>query len=523
MLKDLVRSTSLANLYFISVWAWLLAGSLNPQAQFARYQRNGYVGVIINVLLLSLIFFIATTLVKRSGNTRLIGAARWTFLIALIVPISGLVQTQFLSVESETASSISTKDIIVTVALVAALLFVVVRFHDRVVNIFAALILVISPFALWTLGTTVYLVTQFEDKEPAPLIAQTEQTSPRIVWFIFDEMDQRLLFDERPVDLVLPELDRLKGESIYATQAHSPSMDTLTSLPSLITGRIVSSASVTNPARVMVNFEAADGAVDWGSQPNLFSEARKLGRNTALAGWYHPYCRIIGDSLTRCMFREIKSVPLVPMMLHQLRTVVLSAPLAASLVDIQDDDLVRRRPIQKGNHQERLRTYLELLNEAEQTVVDPNLGVVLVHWSIPHEPPIYDRNDRVLVTAKGGSYLDNLALVDKTIGDLRRKMESAGIWNDTVLLVTSDHPLRKESGRRFANKMRRQNKQIDLELDNRVPFVLKLAYQKEGLIYDREFNTVLTKDLFLTLIKREISTPESVVGWLNQTRSVIQP
>src|SRR2546425_7901138 len=33
---------------------------------------------------------------------------------------------------------------------------------------------------------------------------------------------------------------------------------------------------------------------------NLFRRARALGYDTALIGWYHPYCRVLGSDLTRC-------------------------------------------------------------------------------------------------------------------------------------------------------------------------------------------------------------------------------
>ena len=43
----------------------------------------------------------------------------------------------------------------------------------------------------------------------------------------------------------------------------------------------------------------------WSAQPNVFSRAREIGGATALVGWYHPYCRVIGGDLTKCSFTVV--------------------------------------------------------------------------------------------------------------------------------------------------------------------------------------------------------------------------
>src|SRR5262249_35435519 len=42
-------------------------------------------------------------------------------------------------------------------------------------------------------------------------------------------------------------------------------------------------------------------ATNWRDQPTIFKRARELGVNAELVGWHHPYCRILGDSLVRCL------------------------------------------------------------------------------------------------------------------------------------------------------------------------------------------------------------------------------
>src|SRR2546423_46880 len=57
--------------------------------------------------------------------------------------------------------------------------------------------------------------------DPAPR-AQPARSLRRVVWLMFDELDQRITFEARPPGLELPELDRLRRESLYADAARPP-------------------------------------------------------------------------------------------------------------------------------------------------------------------------------------------------------------------------------------------------------------------------------------------------------------
>jgi hypothetical protein len=108
--------------------------------------------------------------------------------------------------------------------------------------------------------------------------------------------------------------------------------------------------------------------------------------------------------------------------------------------------------------------------------------------------------------------MDGAALTDLNLGELRREMEGAGVWNDTTVIISSDHWYRE------ANEM-------DGKMDHRVPFMIKLSGQTTGATYDRPFNTVLTQDLMLAILRGEVSTPQHVTRWLDEHREStrIQP
>ena len=68
--------------------------------------------------------------------------------------------------------------------------------------------------------------------DPAPL-KRTPPSLRRVVWLVFEELDQRIAFEARPPGLGLPELDRLRRESLYADAARPPAGTTEVVVPAL--------------------------------------------------------------------------------------------------------------------------------------------------------------------------------------------------------------------------------------------------------------------------------------------------
>jgi arylsulfatase A-like enzyme len=110
--------------------------------------------------------------------------------------------------------------------------------------------------------------------------------------------------------------------------------------------------------------------------------------------------------------------------------------------------------------------------------------------------------------------------VDRTFGDLRRAVEQAGLWDDTVVLVSSDHWWRTDIWPKDQSWTEEEQAIVSNSADHRVPFILKLKRQKEKVIYNTSFNTVLSQDLLLAALRGELSAPEDVTAWLDQHRSM---
>jgi arylsulfatase A-like enzyme len=147
------------------------------------------------------------------------------------------------------------------------------------------------------------------------------------------------------------------------------------------------------------------------------------------------------------------------------------------------------------------------LGEAKALANDTRFGFTLVHLPIPHAPHAYNRKtgEFTLGNSPIAGYVDSLALLDRTVGEIRRAMENAGTWDSTTVLFTSDHPYR-------------ESMQLDGKNDPRIPYILKLASQKEGVEYTPQFNAVLTADLLIAVLKGEIADAASAAAWLDRNR-----
>lgn len=103
-------------------------------------------------------------------------------------------------------------------------------------------------FLIFTINTGVALHKTSPDKllSYAKLTAEIPTISHRstspVIWIIFDELDERVGFRERPKDIKMPALDRFRGETTVATQAIPPGDVTLYAMPTLLLGKRIHAA-----------------------------------------------------------------------------------------------------------------------------------------------------------------------------------------------------------------------------------------------------------------------------------------
>jgi hypothetical protein len=508
--KDLVLALSFSNVLFLKGWMELVEGVRHPYYRAdGRHYWTDCAALMLDVALLALVFWVAVSAARRYRGGIAWPLARGTFLaffVFWLVLFYNVLRTQvpMLSLASLAGLLGRVPLSLLLLALLAGGAVVFRRLRLSPVRLAAGAVLVLSPFVPLTFANAIRVGATPSSgagpKSNSPPPALRGQPGPRVVWLVFDSLDFQLAMGERPSGLALPELDRLLSESLSATQARSPAPVTGRCLPALLTGRHVRRALPHGRDDLALTFQDTGEVGLWSRQPSLFSRARAAGRSTALIGWFHPYCRVLGHVTTRCAWRPFRA---------EGEALSLRGPMTELVSQILPPALRFSWPAwltadeARASRAAHIEAYQELLAEARTAVADPSIDLVFVHWPVPHWPYIYDRESEAFVFEPDAraSYLDNLVLADHTLGELRRDLERAGSWDTTAVLVTSDHAWPEASS-------------ITGRHDPRVPFILKLPGQQTPLEHDQPLDTVVAASLLEQIQSGEISTPDSAARWL---------
>jgi len=525
-----ILALSLANLCYFRAWRELLS----PQGLSYWYYWKEYPGypllgaLVLNVLVLAGIFRLGFYLSKRWEFGRKLQIAPIIFLLIFFRALNNI-RTEFDSLSTTHLRALFGKagyaaGVVLFLLLIA---LAIKRFGlIRVARAAALIVFIWSPFGLLGLVQATWLAAKYgrsisNEKTSAQPISQKTKTKPRVVWIIFDEMGQRLPFDERPSDLSLPEFDRLRAQSVFATQAFPPAGHTSQSIPALLTGQLIAAVRPAGPGELMFTLPNQTASIKLSETPTVFADANKLGFNSELVGWYHPYCRVIGNQLTRCYWHPATQrlqMPLLSFRKDLIRQNVGVLKLLPFTTSLQEKFLETQKRDYRSEH---LEDYKELMRRAVIAVTNRDSDLLFIHLPVPHPPYVFDRRRSATSISHDNGILDNLALADKALGELRQQMELSGVWQTSTVIVSSDHWWRSDYWQ--AQRLFWNSSDVALKaatLDHRVPFLMKLAGQNSTVQYDTAWNTVLTHDLILAVLKGEISGAPQVTAWIDGHRTI---
>jgi hypothetical protein len=444
--------------------------------------------LVANIVALAALGFMGVQAIRR------VQGSAWRRVAAVVAAATLLIALNFARITHETVDRwtavIGRPGPLTLAVLVLALSL---AWPARALRVIRGLALIASPLAVLTLAHALWMFLEvaagptWRRIDPAPL-ARTPPSLRRVVWIVFEELDQRITFEARPPDVELPELDRLRRGSVYADAAHPPGGTSEISMPALITGRPVVAVAPTNPNDLELTF--SDGkAARWSAEPSVFSRARALGYDTAMIGWHLPYPRVLGGSLGLADWRPSDGH-------EQARSETFGQTLRNQWGSLAPPVNVRRL---------RSRRMAELGDLAIRTAGDGRFGLVLLHLPIPRLPGIYDRATRSLTTwnfsGPGGEYFDNLVLADRVVAEVRRSVERGALGDRTWIVVSSAEWWREASG-------------YDGQVDHRVPFLVRPPDGGRPRHVDGPFNTLAAHDLVLAILRGSIRDTGDAATWL---------
>ena len=507
MRQQFLVALSFANICYLRVWSEILTYRRSDTYLMATPPKPvEYYALIANVLLAAVILTALFRLARRVLTGARFRYAEMAMVVALCIPLNALravLSVQFPLLKSPLVELLGMRGIVALGGVLGLVgLAIVVFYHRRASRVAVTVLAALSPFCAVTFGQALWKAMRYDDTayRDKPLAARlpVAGNAPRVVWVIADEWDYRLTFQDRDPTLPLPQIDRLRATSLFGSQVAPPGSETPISMPGYYSGRLVNYVVHDGPRELLIRFHQGSQNVPWSGQTSVFDRARALGVNTALLDWYHPACRVL-NNLTYCkwwpMAMQHNSMgngfwQILP---NQTRSL-----LETNVLSLFGRTLTAEQ--QAG-------VYRDMMGEAEKVLRDPSFGMILIHLPVPHAPHTYDRGTRTFTLGnkpyKG--YIDSLALLDVTVGKLRDIMEDAGTWDSSAVLFTSDH-------------MYRDAAQIDGKMDGRIPYLLKLPGQKQGLSYDRPFNAVITADLLIDILRGQVRDPAGAAQWLDRGR-----
>ena len=490
-IKDGIVAVSLANLCFIKVQFDLLS---DHDRYFNKLlvTPSTLLAFALNIFCAASVFWLVVQTLRRFPHWWLQLPFHLIFLFLLLLPVDFLRLKLTHIADYQIYAFLKQPAVIISVSVLSVLVVWKHRFLARIGALVAGLFF---PFALYTfvkialvcLGLT--QIKQCPGNMPLPPPGPVHAGQPRVLWIIFDETDYRLAFEQRPPGLQLPEFDRLQQQSLSATSAYSPSDATILSMPALILGRRIAVASDADNCDLSITFADDGGTCTWAGQPSVFSEARDLGVNTALVGWYIPYDRMLGNALNFCAWYAFPAY-------EPARAGTFAANMQRQFFSLAETFWLRHLFI--GICRDSLQVSL-------QVVTNSTYGLILLHLPPPHKPGIYLREKHAFVLwpkSKVQGYFNNLALADDELGALRHAAEQARQWDKTWVILSSDHSWR-------------ESRLYDGRRDHRVPFLVKPPEPSEPMTYSRPFNTVLTRDLILAILHGEVTNQQNVALWLD--------
>ena len=492
-IEDGIVALSLASLCFGNAWFTILYDADQSYYNKLPIRTSSTLSLLLNILWLSAMVWLAMWAWRRFQH-RLLHFVLYIAFLVLLLPPMDFVRIQIFHIGDHQVLMFLQRPMVMFCSVV--LLALVVWQPRRVAGVARALLVILSPLAFLTLAKIGLLLlgvmhlnqTDYEPVLPPPV--PVREVHPRVVWIIFDDTDYRVAFENRPNGVQLPEFDRLRGESLFCVDACTPHATTISSMPALISGQRITHVDIANSSDLKVQVADTGADTTWQKLPSVFAEARSLGANTALVGWYHPYDRILGKGLNFCawypfpMFEPARANTIADAMKREIGSISWSLHIRRIFISI----------CQGG------------LRESLSLVTNNVYGLILLHLPPPHTPGVYlPEKDQFTFWGmhRTAGYLGNLALADKELGQMRRAMETSGQWDKTWLIISADHSLWQGGG-------------ISGVYDSRVPYIIKPPGANESITYSPKINTIVTHDLILAILRGEITSQRELVPWLDK-------
>ena len=489
--QDLFLSVTLSVLNLLPVWRVLIFSSAEDQYFIPSHSPSSYVASILITIVLTTVFFIALQLLNKKNKPAKIGRFG-IIIVALLNPLNFLRTTfEVLTVADIVGHPFIAGISFLTISLTA--LYFGFRFRNKLLISLQFFLLLFFPFALGVIVQAFWFIGIVEDAPKMNLIThEMSQRKLKVIWILFDAMDERLFTSEKVDRKYVDEFLKFRDSSIVFSHALKANGTTMANIPSMIIGRQVSKAEPVNSSSLRLWFEDNEPPVYWEAQPGVFHDVSARGLNASIVGFYHPYCRIFSGIVDRCISFNFRSP------VHQ------DYPDIGTAIGEQARVL---SPFYRN--QNAIINFKTILSETKSLLDSRDIDLIFVHFPISHPPSIWDRDNSRFRSGLNmwseTDYLDNVALANNTLRELRLQLENAGIWESSAILINSDHGVSTFWSSKKA--------------DDRLSFVLKMPYQQHRVDFSHQIEGSLVRSLIEGIFSKKYSNVDQLIESLNNVPS----
>jgi hypothetical protein len=486
-----LAALSIGNLFCIRAWDAILHDRHEGYLALAALRTTDYFATVSSVGLISVCVYALVTVMWYSTVRWQRAAAMSCMLVLLAVPLDFLrgILGWNMGKNAEPIELVGLGAIFVLPAVLA------VVFRQWFFSILLWLMALISPYAAFNLATAAtQAVAAYNPDRSATLLepSTVSKSDARVLWVVFDEWDHSVLFEHRPKDVALTNLDALLKESVLMTAAIPPSGRTMTSIPALLTGQLLADAKSVGASELLLRPVGSETWTQFRMTDNIITRTLQSGMRAAVFGWYHPYGRLFlghpnlsAEGFGFSTFRPDENGNLASSVAEQLMYITSPAHRRQTTIEICS----------------------EIHAAVQKAISSDRNHLIFAHYSVPHTPGIYSPKEGRLssrVVPEDEGYIANLALVDKLLGDLLK----SGARENTTLILTSDHWWRKAPW-----AIQRPT--------YKVPLIIRSGRGGSPLVVDTPFCTNALAEMVTEVLNGRIRTNAQIAEWLRTPRGIV--
>ena len=425
----------------------------------------------------------------------------WAFFAAALLAraVGGLISAEVL-----TRQDITPVHVFALIFVLCAILWWIRRsWYSTAMRVFEGLLLLVGVSIFWVVPQLLWLGLQHQPSDKlafATNVPAQPLAHRRVVWMLFDEASYDQIFDHRQSGLSMPNFDSFRARSIGFSDVTPDGYFTEEVLPSLLMGQPVDEIRSSTGGNLIYRNAASSPWKTFDPETTLFADAHRMHLTTGLVSSYNPYCRLLPQQLDSCWTQLLLFGDHLSGAKSTFENV--AAPVYATLAR------TFHRPLDHTPTD--AEKFQSLMKASEDLLGDDNIDFVLIHLPVPHPPGIYQRSTGR--TMPGGSYIDNLALADDTLGKLQAAIDKTALASQTTVIVSSDHSWRVLMWRNAIGWTAEDERASQGKFDTRPVLMVHLPQETQGETISQPFPALKEHDMIENLLKADF-TPDSLKTW----------